>query len=187
MDGKRYRTCQTLVLQFLVVSLTGCMGLPKHCPVPLVEPPTVLVSGMVKTPGKLLIPNSGLTLRDALALTGGDISATSFNIPSIYMLVSLERPDATYNFSLPLVTGADAGKIFLQAGDKVIVQPWYYTDLAHSIDGGGKCGAWRSRVHAPIARKHRATLRFGSQRQKSRFQDSGLVFRHQCTGSQNQF
>jgi hypothetical protein len=127
MDGTRWLA---VVLQFTIASLTGCACFPKHGEAPPMEPASVLVSGMVKTPGKIVIPNGGLTLRDALALTGGDNPQALFKISPILLLVTLERPDGIYNFSLPLVTDDDAGKIYLAPGDRIVVQPWYQTDLS---------------------------------------------------------
>jgi hypothetical protein len=131
MDGKMARLWRTLAVHCLIAPLAGCACLPTHGQaLPPAEPATIFVSGMVKTPGIMPIPSGGLTLRDAVGLAGGDLPETWFRVSSLYLLVTLERSDSAHHFSLPLVTADDAGKILLRAGDKVIVRPWYQTDLS---------------------------------------------------------
>lgn len=98
------------------------------------EPLTVMVTGLVKKQSTLEIPHGGLTLKDAVALAGGDIPAQLFpgTNPS-NVVVSLQRPASAYHFALPLVTGDLAGRIFLIPGDKVSLQLDANTDMGRSV------------------------------------------------------
>jgi hypothetical protein len=105
----------------------------QHCkkPAPVL---TVTVTGLVKLPGKVIIPPGGLQLRDAVTLTGGDMPAQRFGgISPAQVLVSLERPTGGYHFSLPLVTHDVAGRIYLMPGDRVRVEPASVTVVSRSM------------------------------------------------------
>jgi hypothetical protein len=138
MEGILSRSFWTALFVGLTVSTTGCVCFPTHCnkEEAAVDVPSVLVSGMVTKPGFLPIPKNGLTIRDALALANGENPLTEFNISPIYLLVSIERANASYHFALPLVTNNDAGKVLLMRGDRVVVHPWYETDLARLSHAG---------------------------------------------------
>lgn len=97
---------------------------------------TLTVTGLVKQPGVMIIPPGGLQLRDAVTLAGGDMPAQRFDgLNPAQVLVSLDRPTGKYLFSLPLVTHDVAGRIYLQPGDRVRVEPASETILARSMLG----------------------------------------------------
>src|SRR5262249_53475390 len=74
-----------------------------HCKNEVGEFP-VLITGLVKFPGRISIPPGGLNLQDAVGLAGGDQPAQQFpGTNPANVLVSLTRPTGTYHFSLPLV------------------------------------------------------------------------------------
>jgi hypothetical protein len=119
------------MIPLMACAASGCVGLKSHCkdPVPP-PPPTVLVTGLVKTPTRLPIPCGGLTLRDALGLTHGDDPMANFKKSPVYVLVEIERTKISRYYSFPLVMNDVAGKIRLREGDTVNVRMWYDTDLA---------------------------------------------------------
>lgn len=125
--GRCYKVC---LLQVVLLLLSGCACVAKHQDVEVTRSATVLVSGLVKTPGRVVIPENGLTLGDVVAITGGENPLAFFKIPPVIVLVTLERAEGIYSFSLPLVTRDVAGKIYLQPDDRITIQPWYETDLS---------------------------------------------------------
>jgi hypothetical protein len=134
--------CRSLKLSALFLSVAAPLGcvttgdgkpaLLEHC-----EPKvlTVSVTGLVKTPGKQAIPLGGLTLREALAIAGGDVPNERFDTPAATVLVTIDRREGVQHFSLPLVTNDLAGRVFLRPDDKVSVQSFTASDLGFSLFG----------------------------------------------------
>jgi hypothetical protein len=95
------------------------------------ETPGVTVSGLVAKPQTITDLRGGLTLRGAVFAAGGNAPET-FGKKAVEVVVTLERGNELTSLSLPLVTHDQAGAILLRPGDKVIVQPWYETDLSRA-------------------------------------------------------
>jgi hypothetical protein len=140
-----FRCRKTALLVLASALLVGCATtddcrhpLLEHCHKPVKKGPlTVTVTGLVKFPGVHVIPLGGLRLKDAVALAGGDLPDEFFSgTKPAQVLVSIERLEGTYHFSLPLVTKDFAGRVFLQPNDKVSLQPYTITGLARAAYRG---------------------------------------------------
>lgn len=135
-----YRLSILTSIFFSIQISTGCVCQQQHCRVQQNEPellrPTAYVTGLVTNPRVVEIPETGLQLRDALKLAGGDVHPIPIfdNISPLALLVTLERNDGTYHFSLPLVTNYEVGSIYLRNGDRISVQWWNRTPLGNGLN-----------------------------------------------------
>jgi hypothetical protein len=130
------------------ILLVACCALPLGCAStggcehPILqhcskEPLTVVVAGLVKNPGPVIIPLGGLMLRDAIGLAGGDVPFERFEVPAANVLVSIDRPEGVEHFALPLVTNDYAGRVFLRPNDRVTLEQFSNSALAPTVFGSG--------------------------------------------------
>ena len=134
MEGVMHHR-QMLPVGLVLLLMSGCHCFGPSCPdAPAPAPaPPVSVTGFVAHPVQLAVPPEGLTLGKAVALAGGVQSAKDAEIDPITTFVTLTRADATYHFPVQLVEQDLAGRVLLRPADRVLVQPWYKTELSRGL------------------------------------------------------
>ena len=129
-----------VLLPALVAALTiGCQGLPSahHTWIAPSQAKSVSrfveVHGAVALAGSQPIPQSGMTLAEAIKNAGGVAQSNTDAAGSAGTLVCLRRQSQAAYFALPLVADGPVGAIQLAAGDRINVGPWTATGLFRGL------------------------------------------------------
>src|SRR4051812_10051292 len=119
------RTTRSGLLGLAVAAAFGVLGcdhLHKHRGVPIPPPAPPAIPAPVTAlrldgaPVTVAVPPQGITLRDAVEKSGVRTAAAEVTDPA-YLFVVLDRPEARYSFSLPVVLETSVGLVRLRPGE----------------------------------------------------------------------